>query len=106
MRVCGTRNTRDLAKVVNSKPDFECMVEGHTDNVPYQSGVLLDNWDLSVKRSTSIIRVVFLLIRFFISVARLHQIYAQKEEENDFKTDFTSKPIAETGNQNNLEIAH
>ena len=47
-----------VAKVVNSKPDFECMVEGHTDNVPYQSGVLLDNWDLSVKRSTSIIRVL------------------------------------------------
>jgi chemotaxis protein MotB len=48
-----------VAKVVNSKPDFECMVEGHTDNVPYKSnGVLLDNWDLSVKRSTSIIRVL------------------------------------------------
>jgi chemotaxis protein MotB len=47
-----------VAKVVNSKPNFECMVEGHTDNVPYQSGVLLDNWDLSVKRSTSIIRVL------------------------------------------------
>jgi len=48
-----------VAKVVNSKPDFECMVEGHTDNVPYKSnGVLLDNWDLSVKRSTSIVRVL------------------------------------------------
>jgi chemotaxis protein MotB len=48
-----------VAKVVNDKPDFECMVEGHTDNVPYiGSGVLLDNWDLSVKRSTSIIRVL------------------------------------------------
>ncbi len=47
-----------VAKVVNSKPDFECMVEGHTDNVPYQNGVLLDNWDLSVKRSTSVIRVL------------------------------------------------
>ncbi|MCF8274715.1 MAG: OmpA family protein [Flavobacteriaceae bacterium] len=47
-----------VAKVVNGKPDFECMVEGHTDNVPYASGVLLDNWDLSVKRSTSIIRVL------------------------------------------------
>jgi chemotaxis protein MotB len=35
------------------------MVEGHTDNVPYKSnGVLLDNWDLSVKRSTSIVRVL------------------------------------------------
>jgi len=47
-----------VAKVVNSKPDFECMVEGHTDSVPYASGVLIDNWDLSVKRSTSIIRVL------------------------------------------------
>jgi chemotaxis protein MotB len=45
-----------VAKVVNNKPDFECMVEGHTDNVPYQSGVLLDNWDLSVKRATAVIR--------------------------------------------------
>lgn len=48
-----------VAKVVNSKPDFECMVEGHTDNVPYKKGgVLIDNWDLSVKRSTSIVRVL------------------------------------------------
>ncbi|MFA5555818.1 MAG: flagellar motor protein MotB [Flavobacteriaceae bacterium] len=47
-----------VAKVINSKPDFECMIEGHTDNVPYRSGVLLDNWDLSVKRSTSIVRVL------------------------------------------------
>lgn len=48
-----------VAKVVKSKPTFECMVEGHTDNVPFKSnGVLLDNWDLSVKRSTSIVRVL------------------------------------------------
>ena len=47
-----------VAKVINSKPDFEAMVEGHTDSRSYQSGVLLDNWDLSVKRSTSIIRVL------------------------------------------------
>ena len=48
-----------VAKVVNDKPDFECMVEGHTDNVPYNgNAILLDNWDLSVKRSTAIIRVL------------------------------------------------
>ncbi|WP_435132905.1 OmpA/MotB family protein [Formosa sp. A9] len=48
-----------VAKVVNSKPDFECMVEGHTDNVPYKKGgVLEDNWDLSVKRATSVVRVL------------------------------------------------
>jgi len=48
-----------VAKVVNDKPDFECMVEGHTDNVPFISnGTLLDNWDLSVKRSTAIVRIL------------------------------------------------
>ncbi|MGB5418478.1 OmpA/MotB family protein [Algibacter sp.] len=47
-----------VAKVVNSKPDFEAMIEGHTDSQSYSKGVLLDNWDLSVKRSTSIIRVL------------------------------------------------
>ncbi|NDV43000.1 OmpA family protein [Flagellimonas sediminis] len=47
-----------VAKVVNNKPDFEFMVEGHTDNVPYKSGVLLDNWDLSAKRATSVVRIL------------------------------------------------
>lgn len=47
-----------VAKVIKSKPDFEAMVEGHTDNVPYKKAPLIDNWDLSVKRSTSIIRVL------------------------------------------------
>ena len=47
-----------VAKVINSKPDFECMVEGHTDNLPIKNAVLLDNWDLSVKRATSIVRVL------------------------------------------------
>ena len=48
-----------VAKVVNDKPDFECMVEGHTDNVPFTGNtILLDNWDLSVKRSTAIVRVL------------------------------------------------
>ena len=56
-----TRAKEILAKVavvINGKPDFEAMVEGHTDNVPFQKGLLLDNWDLSVKRSTAIIRVL------------------------------------------------
>ncbi len=47
-----------VAKVVNNKPDFEFLVEGHTDNVPYASGVLVDNWDLSAKRATSIVRIL------------------------------------------------
>ena len=47
-----------VAKVINSKPDFEAMVESHTDNVSYSKPPLLDNWDLSVKRATSIVRVL------------------------------------------------
>jgi chemotaxis protein MotB len=48
-----------VGKIINSKPDFECMVEGHTDNVPFTgNAILLDNWDLSVKRSTAIVRVL------------------------------------------------
>jgi chemotaxis protein MotB len=48
-----------VAKVVNNKPDFEFMVEGHTDDVPYRSnGAILDNWDLSVKRATAVVRIL------------------------------------------------
>lgn len=47
-----------VAQVLKNQPDMEFMVEGHTDNVPYRSGVLLDNWDLSVKRATAIVRIL------------------------------------------------
>ncbi len=47
-----------VAQVVNNKPDFEFMVEGHTDDVSYRKGVLLDNWDLSVKRATAVVRIL------------------------------------------------
>ncbi|MDA9555543.1 OmpA family protein [Pelobium sp.] len=47
-----------IAKVLINHPEIEFMVEGHTDNVPYRDGVLLDNWDLSVKRATSIVRIL------------------------------------------------
>ena len=48
-----------VAKIINDKPTFECMVEGHTDNVPFTgNAILLDNWDLSVKRATAITRVL------------------------------------------------
>jgi chemotaxis protein MotB len=45
-----------VAKVISDKPNFEAMIEGHTDSQSYSNGILVDNWDLSVKRSTSIIR--------------------------------------------------
>src|SRR5258708_19421912 len=47
-----------VAKVLKNQPDIEFMVEGHTDNKPYHRGVLLDNWDLSVKRATAVIRIL------------------------------------------------
>lgn len=47
-----------VAAVLKAQPDIEFMVEGHTDNVPYRSGILLDNWDLSVKRATAIVRIL------------------------------------------------
>lgn len=47
-----------VAMVLKNQPDIEFMVEGHTDNVPFKSGVLLDNWDLSVKRATAVVRIL------------------------------------------------
>ncbi|QJB30312.1 OmpA family protein [Chitinophaga oryzae] len=47
-----------VAKVLIAQPDIDFMVEGHTDNVPYRPNVLLDNWDLSVKRATSVVRIL------------------------------------------------
>lgn len=47
-----------VALVLKNQPDIEFMVEGHTDNVPFRNGVLLDNWDLSVKRATSVVRIL------------------------------------------------
>lgn len=45
-----------LAEVINSEPSMEVMVEGHTDSRTINTAVLEDNWDLSVKRATSIVR--------------------------------------------------
>lgn len=47
-----------VAMVLKNQPDIEFMVEGHTDNIPFKSGVLLDNWDLSIKRATSVVRIL------------------------------------------------
>jgi len=47
-----------VAKVLNNQKSIEFMVEGHTDNVPFKRGDLLDNWDLSVKRATAVVRVL------------------------------------------------
>ncbi|MFO7702256.1 OmpA/MotB family protein [Psychroflexus maritimus] len=47
-----------VAQVVNDKKEFEFMVEGHTDTDPIAREVITDNWDLSVKRATSVVRIL------------------------------------------------
>ncbi|TBW28417.1 OmpA family protein [Gramella sp. KN1008] len=47
-----------VATVVKNKPNIEFMVEGHTDNKPIKTSMFEDNWDLSVKRATSVVRVL------------------------------------------------
>jgi chemotaxis protein MotB len=48
-----------VAAVLKAQPDIEFMVEGHTDNKAYHhAGQLKDNWDLSVKRATSVVRIL------------------------------------------------
>jgi len=47
-----------VAKVVNNKPDFEFMVEGHTDNVPIKNTCIKNNWDLSVLRATAVVNIL------------------------------------------------
>lgn len=47
-----------IAKIVESRPDLEVMVEGYTDNLPINKVCFDDNWDLSVKRATSVVRVL------------------------------------------------
>jgi len=47
-----------VAQVLNSKPEIEFMVEGHTDNVAIKNNCIADNWDLSVKRATTVVRML------------------------------------------------
>jgi len=58
--VNGKNALKKLANVLEKNPDIQVMIEGHTDNVPYNPGnsQLKDNWDLSVKRATTVIRVL------------------------------------------------
>jgi chemotaxis protein MotB len=47
-----------VAQVLNSRPEIEFLVEGHTDNVPIRSTSIEDNWDLSTKRATAVVRIL------------------------------------------------
>jgi chemotaxis protein MotB len=47
-----------LAGVLDKNSDIDILIEGHTDNVPIKTAVYKDNWDLSVARATSIVRIL------------------------------------------------
>ncbi len=55
----GKKALKEVAKVLESNPDINVMIEGHTDNVPYKGrNDVKDNWDLSVMRSTSVVKML------------------------------------------------
>jgi chemotaxis protein MotB len=76
-----------IAKIVESRPDLEVMVEGYTDNVPIKNNCIDDNWDLSVKRATSVVRT--LQNNFKIDPNRL--IAAGRGEYNTLATNTTAE---------------
>jgi chemotaxis protein MotB len=56
----GRNALRKLSGVLEKNPGIQITIEGHTDNVPYNPGnsQLKDNWDLSVKRATTVVRTL------------------------------------------------
>jgi len=56
--VQGKKAVKQLAGVLSKNKDIQVLIEGHTDNVPYKGTTLIDNWDLSVKRATAIVRIL------------------------------------------------
>ncbi|MBT5992284.1 MAG: OmpA family protein [Bacteroidetes bacterium] len=56
----GEEALKKLAEMLQTNTEINVLIEGHTDDVPYvsNSGSIKDNWDLSVLRATSIIRIL------------------------------------------------
>lgn len=55
----GVKALKQLAVVLANNPEINIMIEGHTDDVPFRKGSSIkDNWDLSVMRATSIVRIL------------------------------------------------
>ncbi|WP_152285931.1 OmpA family protein [Flavicella marina] len=54
----GANAVKKLARVLANNPDISVLIEGHTDNDPFHGPVIKDNWDLSVKRATAIVRIL------------------------------------------------
>lgn len=47
-----------ISNILNAHPDLDLMVEGNTDSIPIRNNILYDNWDLSVMRATSVVRIL------------------------------------------------
>jgi chemotaxis protein MotB len=47
-----------IASILNDQKDLDILIEGHTDNVPMSSECVTDNWDLSAKRATAVVRTL------------------------------------------------
>ncbi|MCG8806634.1 OmpA family protein [Tenacibaculum finnmarkense] len=52
------KTLKKLADIIKSEPSMDVMIEGHTDSRGIHNEVIKDNWDLSVKRATSIVRIL------------------------------------------------
>ncbi len=80
-----------LASVINSEPSIEVMVEGHTDPRTISNAVVQDNWDLSVKRATSIVR-------------KLQNKYNVAPEKLIASGRSSYKPLVENNSDENMSI--
>ncbi len=80
-----------LANVINSEPSIEVMVEGHTDPRTISNTVVQDNWDLSVKRATSIVR-------------KLQNSYSVDPAKLIASGRSSYKPLVENDSQENMAI--
>jgi len=58
-----------VAQVINDHEEIEVLVEGHTDDIPINTGAIKDNWDLSVLRATSVVRE--LTSNYYVDPSRL-----------------------------------
>ena len=76
-----------IAQIIEARPELDVMVEGYTDNVPIKNDCMSDNWDLSVKRATSVVRV--LQTNYNVNPNRL--IAAGRGEYNTLATNDTAE---------------
>ncbi len=47
-----------LAGVINEQSSLDIMIIGHTDSIPIKTNCFKDNWDLSVSRANTVVRIL------------------------------------------------